>query len=162
MSERLKIVRSPVRSRPQPPIAPFGLEPMRSVIKRLAHKYFDPAMLRWAAVGITTTAIDYILFITLFGPIDSVFIANLIAAVVATSLNYLTHHRWTFRSNQQHSRSGIKYLMNLIFWWLISSSIIKTLVEAGIDPKVSKLVPFVFIVPINYFVLNKVVFKRKS
>ena len=135
---------------------------MRSVVKNLLEKYFDPAMLRWAAVGITTTAIDYILFITLFGPINSVFIANLFAAVVATSFNYLTHHRWTFKSNQQHSRSGIKYLMNLIFWWLISSSIIKTLVEAGLDPRVAKLVPFVFIVPINYFVLNKIVFKKKS
>jgi putative flippase GtrA len=135
---------------------------MGSVIKLLAQKYFDPAMLRWAAVGITTTAIDYILFITLFGPIDSVFIANLFAAVVATSFNYLTHHRWTFKSNQQHSRSGVKYLLNLIFWWLISSSIIKTLVEAGIDPRVAKLVPFIFIVPVNYFVLNKIVFKKKS
>ena len=135
---------------------------MRSVVKNLLEKYFDPAMLRWAAVGITTTAIDYILFITLFGPIDSVFIANLFAAVVATSFNYLTHHRWTFKSNQQHSRSGIKYLMNLIFWWLISSSIIKTLVETGVDPRVAKLVPFVFIVPVNYFVLNKIVFKKKS
>ena len=135
---------------------------MRSVLKNLIEKYFDPAMLRWAAVGITTTAIDYILFITLFGPIDSVFIANLFAAVVATGFNYLTHHRWTFKSNQQHSRSGVKYLMNLIFWWLISSSIIKTLVEAGVDPRVAKLVPFVFIVPINYFVLNKIVFKKKS
>jgi putative flippase GtrA len=135
---------------------------MRSVVKNLLEKYFDPSMLRWAAVGITTTAIDYILFITLFGPIDSVFISNLFAAVVATSFNYLTHHRWTFKSNQQHSRSGIKYLLNLIFWWLISSSIIKTLVEAGIDPRVAKLVPFVFIVPINYFVLNKIVFKKKS
>ena len=135
---------------------------MRSALKNLIDKYFDPAMLRWAAVGITTTAIDYLLFITLFGPIDSVFIANLFAAVVATSFNYLTHHRWTFKSNQQHSRSGIKYIMNLIFWWLISSSIIKTLVEAGVDPRVAKLVPFIFIVPINYFVLNKIVFKKKS
>ena len=135
---------------------------MRSVVKNLLEKYFDPAMLRWAAVGITTTAIDYILFITLFGPIDSVFIANLFAAVVATSFNYLTHHRWTFKSNQQHSRSGVKYLLNLIFWWLISSSIIKTLVEAGLDPRVAKLVPFVFIVPVNYFVLNKIIFKKKS
>jgi putative flippase GtrA len=132
------------------------------VVKNLLEKYFDPAMLRWAAVGITTTAIDYILFITLFGPIDSVFIANLFAAVVATSFNYLTHHRWTFKSSQQHSRSGVKYLLNLIFWWLISSSIIKTLVEAGVDPRVAKLVPFVFIVPVNYFVLNKIVFKKKS
>ena len=135
---------------------------MKSLVKNLLEKYFEPAMLRWAAVGITTTAIDYILFVTLFGPIDSVFIANLIAAVVATSFNYLTHHRWTFKSNQQHSRSGIKYLLNLIFWWLISSSIIKTLVEAEVDPRVAKLVPFIFIVPTNYFVLNKVVFKRKS
>ena len=135
---------------------------MRSVIKNLLEKYIDPAMFRWAVVGITTTAIDYILFVTFFGPIDSVFIANLIAAVVATSLNYLTHHRWTFKSNQQHSRSGVKYLMNLIFWWLFSSSIIKTLVEAGVDPRVAKLVPFVFIVPVNYFVLNKIVFKKKS
>jgi putative flippase GtrA len=135
---------------------------MGSVIKLVAQKYFDPAMLRWAAVGITTTAIDYILFITLYGPINSVFIANLFAAVVATSFNYLTHHRWTFKSNQQHSKSGIKYLLNLIFWWLISSSMIKTLVDAGVDPRVAKLVPFVFIVPINYFVLNKIVFKKKS
>ena len=135
---------------------------MRSAVKNLLEKYFDPAMLRWATVGITTTAIDYILFITLFGPIESVFIANLIAGVVATNFNYLTHHRWTFKSNQQHSRSGIKYLMNLIFWWLISSSIIKTLVEAGVDPRVAKLVHFIFIVPINYFVLNKIVFKKKS
>ena len=135
---------------------------MRSVVKNLLEKYFDPAMLRWAAVGITTTAIDYIFFITLFGPIDSVFIANLFAAVVATSFNYLTHHRWTFKSNQNHSRSGVKYLLNLIFWWLISSSIIKTLVEAGVDPRVAKLVPFIFIVPVNYFVLNKIVFKKKS
>jgi putative flippase GtrA len=135
---------------------------MGSVFKHLTHKYFEPAMLRWAAVGMTTTAIDYILFITLFGPINSVFIANLIAAVVATSINYLTHHRWTFKSNQQHSRSGAKYLVNLIFWWLISSSIIKILVEVGVEPRVAKLVPFVFIVPINYFVLNKIVFKKKS
>ena len=134
---------------------------MRSVIENLLGKYFDPVMLRWAAVGITTTSIDYMLFITLFGPIDSVFIANLIASVVATSFNYLTHHRWTFKSNQQHSRSGVKYLLNLIFWWLISSSIIKTLVEAGVDPRVAKLVPFIFIVPVNYFVLNKIVFKKK-
>jgi len=135
---------------------------VRSVVKNLLKRYLDPAMLRWAAVGITTTAMDYILFITLFGPINSVFVANLFAAVVATGFNYLTHHRWTFKSNQQHSRSGAKYLMNLIFWWLISSSIIKTLVEAGVDPKVAKLVPFIFIVPVNYFVLNKIVFKKKS
>ena len=119
-------------------------------------------MLRWAAVGVTTTAIDYLIFITLYGQTNSVFGANLVAAIVATTFNYLTHHRWTFKSNQQHSASGFKYLLNLSFWWIVSSSIIKGLLAIGVDPRIAKLVPLVFIVPINYFVLNKIVFKRKG
>ena len=135
---------------------------MKAKIKKLKDKYFDRSMLRWAAVGTGTTVIDYLIFIMLYGPTNSIFGANLIAAIVATSVNYLTHHRWTFKSNQQHSRSGIKYLVNLSFWWLTSSAIIKSLVVLGVDPRVAKLVPLVFVVPINYFVLNKLVFKKIS
>ena len=135
---------------------------MRLSFKKLRVNYFDPSMLRWAAVGITTTVIDYLIFITLYGPINSIFGANLIAAIVATAFNYLTHHRWTFKSNQNHSRSGLKYLINLSFWWLTSSTIIKSLVVVGADPRIAKLVPLMFIVPVNYFVLNKLVFKKKD
>jgi putative flippase GtrA len=119
-------------------------------------------MLRWVLVGVTTTVIDYLIFITLYGPINSVFAVNLISSTVATSLNYFTHHRWTFKSDQNHSRSGIKYLANLAFWWLVSTSIIKTLIVLSIDPKIAKLVPILLIAPINYFVLNKIVFKKKT
>jgi putative flippase GtrA len=135
---------------------------MNSRIKELKDKYFDYSMLRWVLVGVTTTVIDYLIFITLYGPINSVFIANLISASIATSLNYFTHHRWTFKSDQNHSRSGVKYLVNLTFWWLVSTSIIKTLIVLNIDPKIAKLVPILFIAPINYFVLNKIVFKKKT
>jgi putative flippase GtrA len=119
-------------------------------------------MLRWVLVGVTTTVIDYLIFITLYGPITSVFVVNLISSAVATSLNYFTHHRWTFKSDQNHSRSGVKYLVNLAFWWLVSTSIIKALIVLGIDPKIAKLVPILLIAPINYFVLNKIVFKKKT
>ena len=135
---------------------------MKSKLKALKDKYFDYSMLRWGTVGILTTALDYLLFVNLYGPINSVFIANLISASIATSINYFTHHRWTFKTNQNHSKSGAKYLLNLIFWWLVSTSVIKVLVELGIDPKIAKLVPLVLIVPINYFVLNFIVFKRKN
>ena len=135
---------------------------MKSKLKALKDKYFDYSMLRWGTVGILTTALDYLLFVNLYGPINSVFIANLISASIATSINYFTHHRWTFKTNQNHSKSGAKYLLNLIFWWLVSTSIIKVLVELDIDPKIAKLVPLVLIVPINYFVLNFIVFKRKN
>ena len=110
----------------------------------------------------TTTLVDYLLFISLYGPISSVFLANLISATVATSINYFTHHRWTFKSEQNHSRSGFKYLLNLIFWWLVSTSIIKILLVSGLDPRIAKLVPLVLIVPVNYIVLNHLVFMKKS
>ena len=119
-------------------------------------------MLRWGLVGVTTTAVDYLLFISLYGPIGSIFLANLISATVATFINYLTHHRWTFKSNQNHSKSGVKYSLNLIFWWFVSTSVIKILVVAGFDPRVAKLAPLILIVPVNYFVLNYLVFKKKS
>jgi putative flippase GtrA len=135
---------------------------MKTRFKVLKDKYFEPSMLRWSAVGITTTVIDYVLFISLYGPTNSVFLANLIAASIATSLNYYTHHRWTFKSEQNHSRSGFKYLLNLTFWWFVSTSIIQALVILNIDPKIAKIAPLILIVPINYFVLNKLVFRKKS
>ena len=135
---------------------------MRSKFKYLKDKYFDYSMIRWGLVGLTTTVIDFILFTTLYYAINSVFISNLISATVATSINYATHHSRTFRSEQNHSRSGFKYLLNLIFWWLVSTSIIKTLVVLKIDPRIAKLAPLIFIVPVNYFVLNYLVFKKKT
>ena len=138
------------------------MELIISRFKKLKDKYFDYSMIRWGLVGITTTLVDFLLFISLYGPISSVFLANLISATVATCINYLTHHRWTFKSEQNHSRSGFKYLLNLIFWWSVSTSIIKFLLVSGLDPRVAKLVPLIFIVPVNYFVLNHLVFKRKS
>ena len=119
-------------------------------------------MIRWGSVGVTTFIIDYLLFISLFEVTLSVFLANLISTSVATSINYYTHYRWTFKSNQNHSKSGLKYLLNLIFWWFVSTSMIKALIDLNIDPKIAKLAPIVLIVPINYFVLNKIVFKKKA
>lgn len=135
---------------------------MNSKLKVLKDKYFDYSMLRWGIVGLLTNVIDYWLFVKLYGPIKSVFLANLISASVATSINYFTHHRWTFKSQQVHTRSGIKYLLNLAFWWLVSTSVIKGLVVLNIDPKIAKLAPLILIVPVNYFILNYVVFKKKS
>ena len=135
---------------------------MRSKFRHLKDKYFDYSMIRWGLVGLTTTAVDFTLFTTLYYAINSVFISNLISATVATSINYAAHHRWTFRSEQNHSKSGIKYLLNLVFWWLVSTSIIKTLVVLNIDPRIAKLAPLIFIVPVNYFVLNYLVFKKKT
>jgi putative flippase GtrA len=134
---------------------------MRSMFRKFKTKHSEKSLIRWAVVGTTTTAIDYLIFIALYMPTKSVFGANLIAAMTATTFNYLMHHKWTFRSNQQHAISGVKYLLNLSFWWLTSSSIIEFLIDVGIDARVAKIVPLMFIVPVNYFVLNRIVFSKK-
>lgn len=135
---------------------------MISPLKALKDKYFDYSMLRWGTVGTLTTVIDYSLFIILYGVVNSVFLANLISASISTSINYFFHHKWTFKSEQNHSKSGVRYLLSLAFWWLVSSSIIKTLILLGIDPKLAKIAPLLIIVPVNYFVLNLLVFKKTS
>ena len=135
---------------------------MKNTFKDLKAKYFDWSMIRWLIVGLITTATDYIIFISMYGPIKSVVIANFISGFVSTSINYFTHHRWTFKSEQDHSRSGSRYLINLVFWWLVSTASIKGLIVVGIDPKIAKVLPLLFIAPINYFVLNHIVFKKKN
>ena len=134
---------------------------MGSVLNNLYIKYVTPSMIRWGAVGVTTFSIDYLLFLILFDLNKSVFLSNLVSAIIATSFNYYMHHKWTFRTNQHHAKSGMKYLLNLIFWWFISTTTIKALVESGVDPRFAKIAPLLFIVPVNYFVLNKIVFGRK-
>ena len=119
-------------------------------------------MLRWAIVGTITFIIDYAIFISLYGPIDSVFVSNFIAAVFATSFNYFMHHRWTFKSEENHSRSTIKYILTLIFWWLVGTSLLKVLIVSGLDPRLAKFVPVIVVTPFNYFVLNYLVFKNAS
>jgi putative flippase GtrA len=135
---------------------------MKSKIKDFKAKYFDWSMIRWVIVGVITTGTDYFIFVTLYGPIDSVVIANFISAFVATSLNYYSHHKWTFKSEQDHSKSGVRYFINLVFWWVVSTLLIKGLIVIDFDPKVAKLIPILVIAPINYFVLNHLVFKKKS
>jgi putative flippase GtrA len=135
---------------------------MKSKLIAIKDKYFDWSMLRWLLVGILTTATDYIIFISLYGPINSVVISNFISGFVSTSINYFTHYRWTFKSEQDHSKSGSRYLLNLIFWWVVSTLTIKSLIVLEIDPKIAKLLPILVIAPINYFVLNHIVFKKKT
>jgi len=134
---------------------------MKSKLKVLKDKYFDWSMLRWMLVGLFTTATDYLIFISLYGPINSVVVANFISGFISTSINYYTHHRWTFKSEQNHSKSGSRYLLNLVFWWVVSTLSIKALIVLEIDPKIAKLLPILVIAPINYFVLNHLVFTKK-
>jgi putative flippase GtrA len=115
---------------------------------------------RWGFVGIVTNSLDYLLFLVVFYRFDSIVIANFISTLTATFLNYSIHHNWTFKTNQTLVISGFKYFIVLFFWWVVSTTLIKILFELGLDPRISKIVPYLFIIPLNFFILKLYVFKR--
>ena len=120
------------------------------------------SMWRWALVGITTTVIDYFIFIAMYSVITSVLIANFCAGLFSITFNYLAHYFWSFKSQADHSKSGLKYLLNLIIFWSTGTLLLKVLITVGIDPKIAKLIPIPFIAPLSFLSLKFYVFKKKS
>ena len=157
MSERLKIVRSPVRSRPQPQFHYVEVDAIH-MLAALLIKY--GSIWRWALVGATTTIIDYIIFISLYSVITSVLVANFCSGLASVGFNYTAHYFWSFKSRSDHTKAGIKYLINLITFWTISTLMLKTLISTGLDPKIAKLIPIPIIAPLSFLSLRFLVFKK--
>ncbi len=124
----------------------------------LINKYIP--VWRWALVGTATALIDYLIFIFMYSSIKSVLIANFCAGLLSISFNYVAHYFWSFKSESSHSKSGIKYLINLLIFWSLSTILLKTLIVAGVDPKVAKLIPIPFMAPLSFLSLKFLVFRK--
>jgi putative flippase GtrA len=120
------------------------------------------SLLRWALVGVSTVVIDYIIFISLYSVITSVLVANFFAGLVSLSFNYSAHYFWSFKSQTDHTKSGLKYLINLITFWSISTILLKILITSGLDPKIAKLIPIPIIAPLSFISLKFFVFKKAN
>ena len=116
---------------------------------------------RWALVGITSALIDYLIFIAMYSVINSVLISNFCAGLLSITFNYLAHYFWSFKSQANHSKSGVKFLLNQVIFWTLSTLLLKGLITAGIDPKFAKLIPISFIAPLSFLSLRFFVFKKK-
>ena len=133
---------------------------MQQNLITLIKKY--SSMWRWALVGTTTAVIDYFVFISMYSVITSVLIANFCAGLFSITFNYLAHYFWSFKSQADHSKSGVKYLVNLVIFWTVGTLILNLLITAGIDPKIAKLIPIPFIAPLSFLSLKFFVFKKKA
>ena len=132
---------------------------MRKIVP-LFEKY--GSLLRWALVGVTTVVIDYILFISIYSVIISVLVANFFAGLVSLSFNYSAHYFWSFKSQIDHTKAGLKYLINLITFWSISTLLLKILIISGFDPKIAKLMPIPIIAPLSFISLRFFVFNKAN
>ena len=120
------------------------------------------SLFRWALVGISTAVIDYIIFISLYSVITSVLVANFFAGLVSIGFNYSAHYFWSFKSQTDHTKAGLKYLINLITFWSISTLLLKILITSGLDPKIAKLMPIPIIAPLSFISLKFFVFKKAN
>jgi putative flippase GtrA len=98
----------------------------------------------------------------MYSVITSVLIANFCAGLISITFNYLAHYFWSFKSQDDHSKSGLKYLLNLVIFWSAGTLLLKVLITAGIDPKIAKLIPIPFIAPLSFLSLKFYVFKKKA
>jgi putative flippase GtrA len=95
-----------------------------------------------------------------YSEISSVVIANLTAGIFSIAFNYFSHYSWSFKSQDYHSFSGIKYLLNLLFFWLLNTLLLKYFIEIDINPKIAKLMPILFIAPLSFLSLKFFVFRK--
>jgi putative flippase GtrA len=130
-------------------------------MQSLLPKFLSRSFLRWAVVGVVTTGCDFFLFLIFYNNLNSVFVSNFLSSVIATSINYFAHHRWTFSSARAHTSSAPRYFLSLVFWWLLSTFLIKYLIDSGMNVEFAKIAPSFLILPLNYIVLNKVVFDKR-
>ena len=133
---------------------------MQNFVISFINKY--GSMWRWLIVGITTAVIDYIIFISMYPAVNSVLIANFCAGLLSITFNYFAHYFWSFKSEANHLKSGIRYLLNIIIIWVISTLLLKVLISIGIEPKIAKLIPMLLIAPLNFLSLRFFVYKKKT
>ena len=133
---------------------------MQNIAISFINKY--RSMWRWVIVGITTAVIDYTIFILMYSVINSVLVANFCAGLLSITFNYFAHYFWSFKSEANHLKSGIRYLFNIVIIWVISTLLLKALISAGTEPKIAKLIPMLLIAPLNFLSLRFFVYKKKT
>jgi hypothetical protein len=76
-------------------------------------------------------------------------------------LSFLNKYiRQSFKSQIDHKKSALKYLINLITFWSISTLVLKILITSGFDPKIAKLIPIPIIAPLSFISLRFFVFNK--
>ena len=116
---------------------------------------------RWALVGSVTFLIDYLSFLTIYSANSSVYIANFFSGLLSIFFNYTAHYFWSFKSDSNHSKSGIKYVINLILFWSLGTLVLKLLISSGLEAKYAKIIPILIIAPLSFISLKFFVFKNK-
>jgi putative flippase GtrA len=116
---------------------------------------------RWFLVGSATFLIDTGLFLLAFYLTNIVILSNLLSGSVATAFNCFSHYHWSFASDREHRQSTLIYTFFFIFL-TFGTTLVNTLVNAGVEPALAKVGSAVITAPISFFIMKFITFKRSQ
>jgi len=128
----------------------------------LIKKLLSKSSVRWFLVGSATFVIDTGLFLLALYLTNIVILSNLLSGSVATAFNYFSHYHWSFASDREHSQSTLIYLTFFFIFLTFGTTLVTTLVNAGVEPALAKMGSAVITAPISFFIMKFITFKRSQ
>lgn len=128
------------------------------MIKKLLSK----STVRWFLVGSATFVIDTGLFLLALYLTNIVILSNLLSGSVATAFNYFSHYHWSFASDREHRQSTLIYLTFFFIFLTFGTTLVTTLVNAGVEPALAKVGSALITAPVSFFIMKFITFKRSK
>jgi putative flippase GtrA len=118
--------------------------------------------LAYLVVGVMTTAVNYLAYFLLTGPLGVYYLAANVAAWVAAVLfAYLANRKWVFRSENKNILKEIwLFTASRIFSLLLETGLLYVAVDVfGLNEMIAKAIMAVVVVACNY-ITGRFVFKK--
>lgn len=118
---------------------------------------------RYVASGLTSAAIEYGLFVMIFGMSGILVLANSLSFAAGLVISFILHKAWSFGGSQEHTTSkqfigyGFLALINLILTNLFIIGLVEVLLIA---PLIAKVAVMALIVVWNFFIMKRILFKE--
>jgi len=128
----------------------------------LIRKLLSKSSVRWFLVGSATFVIDTGVFLLAFYLTNIVILSNLLSGSIATAFNYFSHYHWSFASDRQHRQSTLIYLTFFLIFLTFGTTLVTTLVNAGVEPALAKVGSALIIAPVSFFIMKFITFKRSK
>ncbi len=118
---------------------------------------------KFLASGVAATLLHWGVMAGLIQSGTRAITATAIGALAGMGLNYITHHRLTFRSNRRHREALPRYCITAIGLWLINLIVFSSAHAGGIGMTSSQVLATAMITATHFLTARRFVFNdRKS
>ena len=113
-------------------------------------------IVRWVTIGVLTYFLEILSFILFSRFLFSIYAVNLFSVLFSNTFNYISHSKFTFRSQG----NLIKYVSVVLLVWIINSTFVNLLFNFGLALAFSKILVTIVQSPLTYLLLKKIVYNK--